>query len=297
MTTTESCTHYIRQCDIECPECLKFYSCRICHDEAEDHILKRKEMKNIRCRACQKIQTSNNHYCESNACQIRFGEYFCQICHLWGDNLSHVYHCEQCGICRKGPKEDFIHCQQCNICHRNHDYKCNQGTKSDMTCSICLDNLFTSTRGTHQLHCGHILHINCLNEYIHSDYRCPICHKTMYDRSMEWAAMKMYVDSDLMPHPYNNWQAEIQCNDCQMKSTIKFHIQFLGCRSCGSFNTQKLRLIQSDEPIVQEESISEPGQLSSDDDGSADEFGESAESTQEHLLTEDAEISTESSTQ
>lgn len=81
-------------------------------------------------------------------CDNLFGEYYCDICHLF-DRDKKQYHCGECGICRClgggggggegrrvgggeggrrhrlrpdafllriGPKEDFFHCSKCNLC-------------------------------------------------------------------------------------------------------------------------------------------------------------------------------------
>lgn len=53
------CKHYIRRCTLECPICLKYYPCRVCHDENESHELNRREVKNIQCCVCDEIQESS----------------------------------------------------------------------------------------------------------------------------------------------------------------------------------------------------------------------------------------------
>ena len=30
------CRHYLRRCQLKCPTCEKFYTCRICHDLVEN---------------------------------------------------------------------------------------------------------------------------------------------------------------------------------------------------------------------------------------------------------------------
>ncbi|PIO25186.1 hypothetical protein AB205_0108620, partial [Aquarana catesbeiana] len=48
-------------------------------------------------------------------CNHVFGDYYCDICHLF-DKDKKQYHCDGCGICRIGPKEQFEHCAKCNLC-------------------------------------------------------------------------------------------------------------------------------------------------------------------------------------
>ena len=43
-------------------------------------------------------------------------QYTCLICNLFDDSDKRQYHCDQCGICRIGGKENFFHCKVCNMC-------------------------------------------------------------------------------------------------------------------------------------------------------------------------------------
>ena len=52
-----NCSHYRRGCNILCKECNKFYPCRVCHDEMEDHKINQFEIDNIECRSCFKKQS------------------------------------------------------------------------------------------------------------------------------------------------------------------------------------------------------------------------------------------------
>ena len=44
------CKHYKRSCLLKCPDCDKFYPCRVCHDEHEDHKMDRSRVKEIKCK-------------------------------------------------------------------------------------------------------------------------------------------------------------------------------------------------------------------------------------------------------
>ena len=98
------CSHYLRNCDVQCPDCSKFYPCRVCHDEAESHALRRHDVTHVRCRSCKTVQSASN---QCVMCGIKFGRYYCDKCHLWELGNSPIYHCDKCGICRKGKKEDY----------------------------------------------------------------------------------------------------------------------------------------------------------------------------------------------
>ncbi|OWY48885.1 CHY zinc finger-like protein [Alternaria alternata] len=46
------CQHYKRNVKVQCFECRRWYTCRHCHDAAEDHNLNRKMTQNMLCMAC-----------------------------------------------------------------------------------------------------------------------------------------------------------------------------------------------------------------------------------------------------
>ena len=105
------CQHYERNVKLQCFTCKKWYTCRFCHDANEDHNLIRTETKNMLCMLCTTPQKA------SDMC-INCGElsayYYCDICHLWENRQSRpVYHCIDCGICRRGLGlgKDFFHCK------------------------------------------------------------------------------------------------------------------------------------------------------------------------------------------
>lgn len=105
------CQHYERNVKLQCSTCSKWYTCRFCHDAAEDHCLIRAETKNMLCMLCATPQRAGE------VC-IRCGEtaatYYCDICKLWENRQSKpIYHCNDCGICRRGLGlgKDFFHCK------------------------------------------------------------------------------------------------------------------------------------------------------------------------------------------
>jgi uncharacterized CHY-type Zn-finger protein len=105
------CQHYKRNVKVQCFECHHWYTCRHCHDAAEDHPLDRKRTQNMLCMACGTPQRAAE-YCTN--CQIESACYYCDICKLWDNNSKKkIYHCPDCGICRRGEGlgKDFYHCK------------------------------------------------------------------------------------------------------------------------------------------------------------------------------------------
>lgn len=105
------CPHYKRNIKLQCSACYRWYTCRFCHDEAEDHSLNRRETKNMLCMLCGCAQAASER---CTRCGERSARYYCSICKLWDDDVARsIYHCNDCGICRvgQGLGKDFFHCQ------------------------------------------------------------------------------------------------------------------------------------------------------------------------------------------
>lgn len=105
------CRHYKRNVKVQCFDCRRWYPCRHCHDEVEDHRLNRRKTLNMLCMLCATPQPAAE--CCGN-CGQQAAWYYCGICKLWDDDGSkRIYHCEECGICRRGAGigKDFIHCK------------------------------------------------------------------------------------------------------------------------------------------------------------------------------------------
>ncbi|XP_053116837.1 RING finger and CHY zinc finger domain-containing protein 1 isoform X2 [Hemicordylus capensis] len=222
-------------CWIMAPCCSKFYICRLCHDNNEDHQMDRFKVQEVQCAKCGKVQKAQKS-CEN--CNSVFGEYYCSICHLF-DKDKKQYHCDKCGICRIGPKEEFFHCSKCNLClaltlQGNH--KCIENV-SRQDCPICLEDIHTSRVGAHVLPCGHLLHRTCYEDLLKEGYRCPLCMHSALDMSRYWQQLDDEVAQTPMPTEYRNMTVEILCNDCTSRSTVQFHILGMKCKDCGSYNT------------------------------------------------------------
>lgn len=105
------CKHYKRNVKLQCSACDRWYTCRLCHDEVEDHVLIRQATKNMLCMICLCAQKAGE-FCVG--CGERTAWYYCDVCKLWdNDSQKNIYHCNDCGICRKGRGlgKDFFHCK------------------------------------------------------------------------------------------------------------------------------------------------------------------------------------------
>lgn len=105
------CQHYRRNVKLQCSTCERWYTCRLCHDDVEDHVLIRHATKNMLCMLCGCAQRAGEFCVE---CGERTAWYYCGVCKLWdNDPNKSIYHCNDCGICRKGRGlgKDFFHCK------------------------------------------------------------------------------------------------------------------------------------------------------------------------------------------
>lgn len=109
------CAHYKRNIKLQCSACNRWYTCRFCHDAVEDHMLNRRETKNMLCMLCGCAQPASE---ACTQCGERGAWYYCDVCKLWDDDPhKSIYHCNDCGICRvgRGLGKDFFHCKASTI--------------------------------------------------------------------------------------------------------------------------------------------------------------------------------------
>ena len=133
-------------------------------------------------------------------------------------------------------QEDTFHCQNCGICVNGKDHKCIFKNIQNSSCSICLEDLFDSREQIHVPKCGHAIHVNCFQNYIKTNYKCPMCKKSLYDIN---SIIEAEVNRTIM-HPDLIKDVDILCNDCEEKSICKFHIIAMKCSNCGSYNTSQI---------------------------------------------------------
>ena len=51
-------------------------------------------------------------------CGLRMAVHFCDVCRFFDDTPERaIFHCQECGICRRGEQSDFFHCRRCNCCY------------------------------------------------------------------------------------------------------------------------------------------------------------------------------------
>ncbi len=233
------CQHYDREYLIISPCCQREYSCRLCHDENEDHQIDRHAIETIKCLTCLKVVPFSQN-CEN--CQLEFGSYCCHICKFISD--EDIFHCDKCQICRKGKSEDYFHCDTCgqclNILIRDEHTCLPDASKTD--CPICLDSMYRTVKEVMVLRCGHRIHKECLDEYVKHDYRCPMCKQSL-SKEMNWEMFDQQIEQVPMPEEYQDTQADIFCQDCQQESTVSYHFLGHGCAACGSYNTSVNGLI------------------------------------------------------
>lgn len=178
------CSHYLRKCKICCPECQRFYPCRVCHDKICNHDIDRSKIELVFCYACESIVKIDSKCSE---CKEVFGRYYCPSCHLINDDpLTQLYHCDKCGICRQGKKENSYHCDSCQACYvdsAKYTHPCRADSAKD-NCPVCRESIFSSRKGVWAGPCGHYMHNKCvLSLYKFSHFRCPLCQEPLIDTS------------------------------------------------------------------------------------------------------------------
>jgi hypothetical protein len=241
------CQHYERNVKLQCYTCKRWYTCRFCHDEAEEHSINRRETENMLCMLCNSPQPAAQ-WCK--ICGIQAACYYCSVCKLWdNDNEKSIYHCHDCGICRigQGLGKDFFHCkvrsfttreprytdsrQTCCVCMPisiETTHRCiERSTQCD--CPICGDYMFTSPETVIFMRCGHSIHQRCFSEYSKTSYRCPICSKSIANMETHFRNLDRTIETQPMPPEFKDTQALIYCNDCCAKSAVQYHWLGLKC--------------------------------------------------------------------
>lgn len=245
------CHHYMRDCKIRAECCEKWFPCRFCHDEAErDHAIDRFSIQYMLCMYCQTPQKAAK---SCHKCRKSMAHYYCDTCHLWNSDEEHlIYHCDKCRICRKGKQEDYIHCDKCSGCidvQHYEGHKCLDGSLQS-NCPICGDDLFHTTSLVVFMPCGHAIHYFCYQDHTKNSYQCPICLKSLNNMQYLFSRIDELMASQRMPEEYEKVRSVILCNDCEQKSTTRFHFVYHRCDKCSSYNTKLLRTFtEESEPL------------------------------------------------
>ena len=256
------CVHYRRNVKMQCATCEKWYTCRLCHDDIETHLLPRRETRHMLCMLCNTPQQVGPlcRMCNEDAAL-----YYCAICKLWNnDPNKSVYHCDDCGICRLGAGlgKDFFHCKKCAACmsiDAESTHRCiEKSTKCD--CPICGEYLFTSSKAVAFMRCGHSIHDECFKEWCNNSYKCPICSKSIANMESQFRRLDRHIEEQPMPLEYRDTRAFIFCNDCISRSVTAYHWLGNKCGLCESYNTVLLEQMGSEQvPPEQEQQVQDAG--------------------------------------
>ncbi|CAG0900697.1 unnamed protein product [Darwinula stevensoni] len=221
------------------PCCGRAYTCRFCHNDAENHCIDRRQVMEVVCMQCKTRQPVQKN-CQQ--CNLEFGRYYCARCKLFDDDDKQQYHCEECGICRIGGRERFFHCPVCDVClsvHLQGNHKCVERV-SRANCPVCLEDIHTSRIPSHIPPCGHLIHSTCFDDMLKSGlYACPVCNTSMINMEKVWQHLDEETQGTPMPDDYRNHFVMILCRDCHKESEVAFHILGLKCQECGSYNTSR----------------------------------------------------------
>ncbi|KAI9737757.1 MAG: hypothetical protein M1834_009125 [Cirrosporium novae-zelandiae] len=215
------CRHYMRNVKLQCSSCNRWYTCRLCHDEVEDHVLKRNETKNI--------NVENKGHGIIAMC-ASYGTMTARRVYIIATIVVSVVW--TCCVCMSISIEKTHRCIVENT-------KCN--------CPICGEYMFTSQSPVVFMKCGHSIHQQCFFDYAKTNYRCPTCLKSIVNMDLQFRDLERSIQRQPMPPEYQDTKAVVYCNDCCSKSAVKFHWLGLKCDVCESYNTVKLRLMKGTE--------------------------------------------------
>lgn len=111
-------------------------------------------------------------------------------------------------------------------------------------CPICFDEIFSSVEPSVQLQCGHIMHKQCLDDYLYTNYVCPLCNKSIYWPKEYFKKIDEYITTEeKLPPEFSEMKNEVYCNDCEKRSIVPFHFVYHKCKYCHGFNTRIIRTI------------------------------------------------------
>uniref|UniRef100_A0A0E0KDQ0 CHY-type domain-containing protein n=1 Tax=Oryza punctata TaxID=4537 RepID=A0A0E0KDQ0_ORYPU len=233
------CKHYRRRCRIRAPCCNDVFHCRHCHNEStkDGHELDRHAVESVICLVCDTEQPVAQ-VCYN--CGVCMGEYFCSACKFFDDDVDREhFHCQDCGICRVGGKDNFFHCEKCGSCYSVslRDKHCCIENSMKNNCPICYEYLFDSLRETSVLRCGHTMHLQCFHEMLkHDKFSCPICSMPIFDMDKFLRALDAEIEANMLHIDYmgKGW---IVCNDCRDTTQVYARVAGHKCCHCQSHNT------------------------------------------------------------
>jgi hypothetical protein len=249
------CEHYERKAWLKAACCGRYYPCRFCHDAAEDHEIDRHATKLVGCSTCGAADQPASESCGN--CGVRFAAYVCGICVFYDDAPGKdIYHCDRCGLCRvgKGLGVDNYHCDRCNSCvplDVATSHPCMERSL-ECNCPICSEYMATSREQVVFMRCGHAMHANCFSRHTATRYTCPICSKSLTNMDSWYRALDERLAAETTPPSFLSKRSRIYCNDCDLRSTAKYHFMFHRCHACAGYNTRVLSHFDTVEGVVDE---------------------------------------------
>ena len=246
------CKHYKTNCKFLAECCKKWFPCRFCHNECTGHEVDRYLTRLCLCMYCGTAQPASQT-CVNPDCAKSLAFYYCDHCKFWdNDPQKKIFHCDKCGVCRAGTRDRYIHCDKCNACLAEDiasNHKCIERSL-ECNCPICGEFLFTTILPLMFMPCGHAIHFFCHREHLQNSYQCPVCLKSVTDMSHFFNQIDLMLTNHVMPPEYDNVLSSILCNDCEMKSDVKFHFVYHKCAYCKSYNTKVLNTfnVMEDDP-------------------------------------------------
>eukprot|EP01086_Lenisia_limosa_P002763 TRINITY_DN16777_c0_g1_i1.p1 TRINITY_DN16777_c0_g1~~TRINITY_DN16777_c0_g1_i1.p1 ORF type:complete len:298 (-),score=26.06 TRINITY_DN16777_c0_g1_i1:24-917(-) len=165
----------------------------------------------------------------------------CLKCNLFTNDYEFLaFHCDSCGLCRRGKAEDFNHCENCNACINKAavDHECSPN-KLSSNCPVCQEFLFNSVRPVVFMPCQHPIHRSCLETLLKQGPFCPLCRKEVADLTGYYEALDREIEQQPMPEVFQGSEVKVLCSKCLRQSWTAFHFVGLKCQECGSYNTQE----------------------------------------------------------
>ena len=243
----KDCIHFNNNIEIFAECCNKYYKCYLCHNNENDHKIKAKKIKVIKCLFCNKDNSISN---KCYNCNQQFAKSYCYECKFWCNNIKKYFHCNKSKKCYYGSEDNYNYCKECNRCIPINDpnnHKCIL-MNSNKECPICFEDIIfikdkVFNKNTNKiLKCNHLIHTECYESLVKNTednkiILCPFCKKSVLDPSSYENKFDKIIKNNKVEKVYDNWISNIYCNDCNLKSDVKYHYKFHKCINCKSYNT------------------------------------------------------------